>query len=527
MLISQIFNIGNLYYDKMEEIDVMLGLQNAVRPSGKDKNAYLLVMRIDASNLPNIKYDFEIIEYDKKNERNYLLGLTSGSGSNYSLTLSTGWKYEENLSEKKKQDKKEKFFDKIIKIKKNSALDDFFKNDGPWVENILGYIEKHSTEIYDAFENNFIQQHRNDFPYPLICKIKVDETGYKYLGEFPQMIELYKIQFFPKIIPDGKDKLYCRICGSSQNLTEAFKLGMYSTTHDSFVMTFFEKYKDLSGQNIMCTTCFLKTLYGFNIIQDKLNYYAYRLKAGRGSDSVNHFIIPITDDDQFLDNAIKTIERAKRNTDTERSNSIQFQITNLSNEIQRLNRKLNQSEKAEIKEIKENIKKYEQKKKDYEDKLQIQNNRIDMEILLNTISESKKNLSILDIYYIITNVKQNPKTIEIVSEILYTSENINLLANIFKKTKKRFGKVKLQELKYLVEDNFFLEYYSSLLSLRPQIRSLFNKRSIERIKRLFLNDYANFGYRDVVSDNQNIKYYNLLDIYDRFDFMFDNAKIWR
>ena len=338
------------------------------------------------------------------------------------------------------------------------------------------------------------------------------------------MKEMYQLLFFPKLLPSGKEILYCRICGTNKNLTEAFKLGMYSTTHSSFVMGFFSKMSGLYGQNIMCDECYLKTLYGFNILQEKLNFYAYSLKASSSSDRIYHFIIPMINDKSLLKRSIELIYRAKKRSDEEREKSLTRLITDIDSRIEKIKREISTSSNKKIKNLKQNIAEIEKIKENYQNQLEKVDASLDIDILFETLSSADENVSILDIYYMITNVKQNPKIIEIVSDILISSKMINTLSKIFSETKKKFTRVGLSDLRRLVEDRFFLQYYSSLLGLESESKTLFNKRCYASIRKYFLADFAGVDYYGL---NKKLKYYHLLDIYDRFDFMFKKANLWR
>jgi len=289
-------------------------------------------------------------------------------------------------------------------------------------------------------------------------------------------------------------------------------------------MGFFSKYKELNGQNVMCTECFLKTLHGYNIVQEKLNFYAYQLKSGKDSESIYHYVIPIIQDEKLLRRAIELIGKAKEVSDANHYNSINNQILNLNAEIDSIKRRLKSVSSEEKKDLSKKKSDYEKRKREFEKNLSSPYNRLDIEIFFDEFSKVNDNISLLDIYYKITNVKQNPKIIEIVSDILLTSEMIKKLARVFNKTKNRYGLIRLSDLKNLMDDRYFLGYYSALLSLNQISKKLFNKHTAETIKKYFLRDYLKLKNTNL---NERLKYYNLLEQYDRFLFMFGEANLWR
>jgi len=500
----------------------MLGYQNPIKPRKSEDVPNLLIFKINCSNIEDIKYTFEITEYDKNLNDSYLIGFAGGSGSNYSLTLSPNWKKKEYTTSQDFEKAANSFWKKLTVIGNNDRLKSFFNNEGSWIKRILRDIENNTVSLFTQLDQFMTKYGFIDFKYPLVSKIKRKDK-YEFLGDIFEMRKIYQTLFFPKLISSGEKKIFCRICGSENNLTEGFKLGMYSTTHNAFVMEFFSKFKHLHGQNIMCDECFLKTLHGFNFLREKLNFYAYSFKNSGTVDKVFHFIIPMITEETLLKKAIKLISKAKTQSDKAHNASIESQINSLNERLERIDRELKKSNEIKRKKLNKQQAETESKINERNKDLKKNNNSIDIDILINTLDSAGQNISILDFYYKITNVKQNPKIIEVISEILLNSDMIKKLSEIFKKTEKRFGRVALSDLHRLVEDRFFLEYYSSLLRLQSESKELFNKRCCNLLRKYFLTDFADIKYYDL---NKKEKYYYLLDIYDRFIFMYDQENLW-
>lgn len=154
MIISQIYRIGDLYFDETNNMDIMLGYQNPVKPRKKNDIPQLLIFKIDTTKLSNITYGFEIIEFDESKSKNYLLGLSGGNAANFSLTLSLNWKKNEIESDKQREAAISKFWDKLIKIKKSENLKEFFRNQGNWIMIILEDIEEKKKYSMISLKNS-------------------------------------------------------------------------------------------------------------------------------------------------------------------------------------------------------------------------------------------------------------------------------------------------------------------------------------------------------------------------------------
>jgi hypothetical protein len=526
MLVSQIQRIGRAVYKGEDPVDILMRLQNPVREDSTTEKRTLLVVEVDfVEKKPQFQY--KLYDFRDEDESKYLLGLTSGTSTNYSLTLSPSYK-----KPTKKQKKKGKYsikFDKMVRIKdqeiKSKKIIDKLRKNYPKeiqsIEIILNALENESDRINEEIEEFLNSKGIEKFDNPLIFRIKLDGKV-KFLGEISAMRKLYGLLNLSDV-QAKYENAKCSLCGSENGIREGFNLGLYTIDHEGFRNLFFKKEKGISYQYLMCTDCYLYTLLGFLTLKERLNFYAYSLKEGRSSVSIYHYIIPMAKDIDILRKQVEIISEAKSNYERAEREKTDKKITQLSDQISEIKRKLKKESKGKIlKELERKQKQFEQDITTEEEKYEQRIGIFTVKEFLDQIDKNQKYIPILDLYYKITDYKQNPKTKEIVSEIYMSSDHIKKLSKVFKKvtSKTNFKILRLWTLQNLVSSKKFLHYYSSLLSLQSIYRKNFQKDIAPELKSQFIQTITG-------SNNERVNYQRSLTTYEMYHDLFNEAKLWR
>lgn len=520
MLINQIHRVGQAFYAGEEPFEIMIQMQNPVRSDDETQPPKILCVVADITNLDDIQFEPKIIDFNPKLSKKYLLGLTSGPGKNYSLTLSPSWKGKP----KDKSFRKIKLISKA-KINKQTIFQILSEEFGKWatkLKRLLESIKEEEKTLSKTISSCLKSEGYTKFNNPLIFKIK-DKDGEKFLGEIPIMCRLYEYLFLEEMDSEYNGA-QCKTCGETKGLREGFNLGLFTLDQLSFKSAFFDSTTDFSCQHLMCTDCYLYTLLGFIIIKNRLQFYAYKIKEGQESIPIYHYIIPTVRDLNILKEQVEILTRAKKEyVDKERKNIVD-NINSINEKISNIKTK---DKKRTPKQLESIRKELEKDKKKQEDQLKYvsSSNKFRIEDLVITLYQENNLIPLLDIYFKITNQKLNPKTKQIVSQINLTSKQIEFLAKVFKNTigKLEGNTIQLSSLKDLLPTRKFLHYYSSLLSLKPIERVQFQHDCANILKSLFIT-YIN------AKNSQNKKeksYWNSLRSYELYDTLISEANLWR
>ena len=523
MIINQIYNIGKAFFTDEEPVEILLKLQNPPRKEKDEDSPALLEVEADISDIEDISYKYALIDYNVSQESKYLLGLSPGNSTNYSLSLSLNWKKNKKTSFKKLVGISNQ---KVGKISVFEKLKEIFKNDESEkdlidkIEKLIEDIEKREKEISDQINDYLLSQGKKNFQNSLFFKIKDNDTTY-YLGEIPSMRKMYEYIFFPELDKESKNST-CQFCDSNLGIQMGFHPGTFTIDQKAFKLEFFRGKSKFSTQFNMCYDCYLKTILGYSILSNRLNFYAYSIQEGRDNVSIYHYIIPTTRNLKKLRKDVELIYKTKKSYDDQR-------IKTLSNQIKSINRRL-----EEIKESEKSTaaKLYEKatanKKENLENKMEKlksgESNEFKLEDLIMQLYSEEREMSIMDIYYKITEQKQTPKSKEIINQIIISNKNMKTLGELFKATNKRFNLIsedlKLWALKFLMRKREFLHYYSSLFSLNKVSRKDFHKYASETLKRKFLNDLYESG------EKEDRYYRSALKTYEFYNYIFSEANLW-
>jgi len=520
MLINQIHRIGQAFYEGEQPVEIMIQMQNPVRSEDETQPPKIIVVVANITNLNDIQFKPDIIDYNPKKLNKYLLGLTSGSGKNYSLTLSPSW----NGKAKDINFRKIKLISKTKLYKKTifEVLREDYGDSATQLKILLEKVKQDENTLKKQISSLLKSEGHKNFNNPLIFKIR-DKDGEKFLGEIPMMRRLYEYLFLGEM-----DKKYngakCNICGKTKSLREGFNLGLFTLDQTSFESAFFDRTTDFSCQYLMCTDCYLYTLLGFIIIKNNLQFFAYQIKQGQESIPIYHYIIPTVRDLKILKEQVEILNRAKKEYDDKEKKNITENILSLKENIESIKTKDKVRTPKQLERIKQDLEKRKKRQKNLLASIST-SNKFNIEDLVINLYKQNKLIPIIDIYFKITNQKLNPKTKQIVSQINITSENIELLAVIFKEAIKKLEikRIRLSSLKDLLPTRKFLHYYSSLLSLKPIERERYQQDCANILKSLFIK-YINAKN---IQTKKEYSYRKSLSIYELYNILFYEANLWR
>ncbi len=542
-----------MFYNGEEPASILIRLQNKVRPREGDEHAQLLIVDVDISNTDTVHFTYDLIEYDPEKDDHYLLGLTSGPGANYSLSLAPNWKKGKMISFKKIHSMKN------VKIEKGKSIFESLGNEGAWIQRIFDAIGDQEGNIQEGLSTLLEREGKKIFQYPLVFRVKIVENKlFQFLGEIPAMRRLYELLALhnTQVTAPGAR---CRTCGDTRSLRDGFSIGLFTLDQDSFIAQFFAHERDLNYQYLMCTSCYLKTLLGYTIMQDRLSFFAYNIKAGRKKQPIFHYVIPTGEGHDQVRNAVNFIEEAKRKI-AEEQGILTRQIQKLKtgtekikdDEIERARRAIkdlqrdesvddnedaegNNGEHTEGESEENNDEDNEgegegedEAEEDQVEKQTLISNRMAIIDLIKEIYQEKKtSISLLDIYYKITNAKQNPKTKVIVAEIVLSNEKINNLAAIFQEIRvnPRFKNLFIgtKSLEQLFGEHKFLQYFTAMLSYTPVNRATFKKNASKILQKLFIH---NLLERKDPKTRKVLPFRQPLHLYDMYYTIFDKQQLW-
>jgi len=533
LLIRQLYRTGKAVYSGETELQVLLGLQNPIREDENTKKPSLLVIEADVKDLKNIQYSCQFIDFMPKNRDFYLLGLTAGNATNYSLSLSPS--YNKITAKKKKEKKFSIKFDKITKIlnekidgkKVLEILSQDFPDEAAYIRAILEQIKKNPEPLYLKIEEFMDDKGIEKFNNPLIFKI-YDASGSRHLGEIEAMKKLYVMIALPPSNNSYKDA-QCMICGSTEQLQTGFDLGFFTLDQDGFRKLFFKMEKDLSFQFLMCRKCYIFSLLGFLTLENHLKFYSYSLKDGRKSIPVYHYLIPMAEDLTRLQEDIDLISEAKENRDKKKRKRMAIQIQDLDNQLLQIKQKYQKEKEKKAKTAyKQKEKKLLEKKKQLKDSQKREIEKFPLEDFLEEIQEKKKFIPITDLYFKITDQKSTPKRKDIIAEIKMSSEYASKLAKIFSsvfQSPNRTSNLLLLLKIFRENPQKFIFYHSSLLSLRSVARQNFMRDFAAELKSDFIkhlvniSSHADFNKPDYFRSN--------FKIFETYEALFNEARLWK
>jgi len=532
-LIHGIYQIGKAIHKNESAVEILLRKQNPVRENEITKKPTILIVEANVEDVDQIEFKCYFVDFIPNSLEKYLLGLTPGNSTNYSLSLSPSYK---KINEEQRKNKKFSIkFDKMTKILKEKIdnkhvldiLKDKFPEETKWIKAILEKIERDPEPLFLKIEEFLDQKGMDKFDNPLLFKIR-DNGGSKFLGEIPAMKELYEMIALPKSNKSFKNAR-CLICGSEENLQTGFDFGFFTLDQDGFRKLFFKNVPDLCYQYVMCRECYLLSLFGFLVLQNKLKFYAYSIKESRKTVPVYHYIIPTSDNLNLLKKDVETIAEAKLERDQKKKNQIQKQIQALNLQLLQVKQKRQkEKEKRAKKRYKEIENKYSNNIKKLKEQQEKEMGQFSIVEFFEAIQNKKRYIPIIDLYFKITDSKPTPKRKEIIAEIKMSSEHVSKLAELFNSVSQSLNRpLNLTFLQKIFKDNpkKFIFYYSSLLAFRVVNRVNFMKDIANRLKPEFTNHLISLSGH--TSSGKSNYFRSHLNTFDTYNALYSKAGLWR
>ncbi|MHA1339368.1 MAG: hypothetical protein ACTSRZ_04670 [Promethearchaeota archaeon] len=522
MIIKSFYNLGVAYLSpEKDEIEILLDLQRDVKSRKEGENAKILVIEVDMS---GDRYNFEVYieDYSEDIKYQYLLGRTSGNKLNYSLTWNIEWSLNTDDIGKSKLkinfNKTELMKNKIESKGLIRKLREILKRDDiEWVLSLIDYIINNSPEIIERIKQYFIRHEIQKFNYPAIIKIKKGENAVRYLGDFEEFIELYKLLYFIDEVNFEEKDGQCIICNKQGEIINGFNLGFFTIDQEGFNSLFIKSTKKgqsskLSYQYLMCRECYLKTMVGFNIAEKNLRFYAFSMKSGGDTIGIYHYIVPINFDLKQLRESVEKIKGAFRDHKLSINEKLQIQ----KNVLSRLDRKAN---KKQIEKLKTQIKNLEK---------QLKSNTFDIVKFIQEIINKKRGVvNVIDLYFKEDDSKQNPSTKTIISELFLTSEKINRIYSLLYDASEHFNfnkdisKVNFLSLKKnLMGLREFMHYFSSFYNLTKTSRKTFNQIISSPLKSIFIKELVHEKKEEATS------FLNVTRAVKIYDYLMEHGDLW-
>jgi len=505
IIIKNFYHIGNAFFEGKAILQILIDLQGSVNPRKNEKTPKLLILEFNISNLNSIEYEIYKEDYDDSKKYEYMLGKTPGTKTNYSLTSSLEWN--------KKNEKLKINWKKITQIKdkinRNKRIFSKNNDDINWILKLLEFIEKNQEQINESIKEYFIKEEDDLFNYPLIFKIKKEGIDIpQYLGEIEFCRQLYEFLFFVDEGISSPEGGRCFLCRNTESLLNGFNIGLFTVNQHAFRTDFFIVDKKLNFQYLMCKECYVKTLFGYNIAESRLKYYAFSKKIGRNNIAIYHYIIPFITEPASMKDAINLISQSYVGY----KKSIQKQISELNNKLTQLDIKKAREEYQKLKKRLEGLEKH------------IKSNSFNiLEFIKNIYRQKKEIIRILDIYFKIEDTKQTPSTKSIISEVFLTNEKIKMLNKLFEGTRDDLGLSDISDVRFdslleALEMRDFMHYFTSLYNLNKIKRKSFLQLLKNKIKSLIIND--------LITTEHSWTFNNVIEAIRTYDYLIDKANLW-
>lgn len=479
MFITQVMKIGDVIESKTD-------YQTLVDNQKKYNQKYFINVILDPEN------NFEIIgkiqpeEYEEEKIYEYGFGISTGSGALFSPSFNIKWEdikdqklYDENIDNFKTVINFNKLF--LMVSKSNQEIDD------KHVTQFINFLKDPESpfnlrkQIVQKLFQEFVQKgtSNKDRPMRILFSFKVKKDNTEKIL-FPGQIDGFKEWYISlanaSMGSSSKNKQLCHVCNKVKEIGRPFNTGFFTLDQASFSIGFTGKK---SNQYQVCKDCYSLCNRGFNFVEDKLNFYAYKYKKGRDDIRVYHYLVPIATNPDIIKEAIKQVSRVKYQLNQNRKILTENRIKALAEGLRRADKKQKKVLTDRINKMKEEMKKYE--------------NNTNISFDINELLEQLKstNLSFLDIFYIVSDNKQNPTVKEIVDVIIIKKERIQFLAENILKVKQEYGlnSLRFNDLNYLVGDKQFINILASFLSGGKINNHTFEKFASKNIKQAFKDKY--------------------------------------
>jgi len=479
LLISQLMNIGKI-------IEAKSDYQTLIDSQKKYFRKYFINVILDSENNFEKVGSIQLEEYEVERIYDYGFGITTGSGVLFSPSFNIKW---EDIKEQKLFDENIDNHFKVINFgklflmvkKKDQGIEDkyvtqfiTFLKDSEKLKNLRKQIVK---ELYQDFIKKEISN--KDRPMRVLFSFKVKENNIETIlfpGQMAGFRQWYKSLADTSSSSSTEKNGLCHACNNIKEIAGPFNIGLFTLDQASFSIGFTGKK---SNQYQICKDCYALCNRGFNFVEEKLNFYAYKFKKGKDDVRVYHYLIPITTNPEILKESIKEISRIKYQLNQNRKLLLENRIKDISEGARRADKKLKKVLQDKINQMKNEMKRYE-------DNINIS---FDINELLEQLDSLK--LSFLDIFYIVTDNKQNPTVKEIIDVIVIQKERIQFLAKTIKEVKEEYelDTLRFNDLNYLVGNRQFINILARFLSGGIINKSSFEKFAFKNIKQAFKDEY--------------------------------------
>lgn len=477
MFVSQLLKIGKIIEPKNK-------YQTIIDSQKKYYRKYFINVILDPAK------DFERVgtnqleEYVEEKIYDYGFGITTGSGALYSPSFNIKWDdikdqklFNMNIENHQKALNFEKLF-LMVKKTKHEIKDDYVNQFITFLEDTERANDLRKEIVTELFEE-FTDTPMKDRPMKVLFsfKIKQNETEQVY---FPGQLEGFRQWYVSSADVSSsvatEKKGLCQACNEIKAIAGPFNTGLFTLDQNSFAIGFSGKN---SNQFQICKDCFAFCSRGFNYVEEQLNFYAYKYKKGRDDVRVYHYLIPIAQNPEILQQAIKQIKRVKFQLNQNKKILLENQIKIKSDGLRLADKERKKVLNEEITRLKKDMKRYEEDS----------NRGFDINELIEQLDST--NLSFLDIYYIVTDNKQNPTVKEIIDAIIIEKERIQFLKETIGKVKEEYDLdiLKFNDLGFLVESKQFINILARFLNGGIIDVTRFQKYAFKTIKQAFKDDY--------------------------------------
>jgi len=450
MITKMLQMIGEHVSNKKDQREQLISSQKPY------KGKYIIAISIDPT---TDKIIIETEEYQKKLEPRYLRGMVGSGGSSLSPTMNIGLdkisKYKFDKDEDFQTIVVENFFSKdhwlqYLETNGGRVFSKTFKKAVNIKQNIVASLNKSALkglpetslakiyyvwierkvdvllqEILFYLLDNWLEYKQNkvtlkkDFPRAIIFKI-MDESqdSVFYPGDVTEFIDLYK-----SLMDSGSKSLdtevTCFSCNRPTSDINRSTIGIFNLNMIGFVIGFGNQ--DQTPQFTVCNSCAVSFQEGYNILEEDLKFFAFKTKNGQlgpSGQNVFHYLIPLVLDPKLLKRAVANLKGQKVSYGEKVKNSLQKRISDLNMALERTNR----SAKSKVKKLKDQLKRV--KKQEAESPANIAQSADLTEIVFEIINPD---IHYLDIYFFVTDAKQNPTTKEVISSLQLSRPSINAI----------------------------------------------------------------------------------------------------
>jgi len=476
LFITQLMNIGKV-------IEAKSDYQTLIENQKKYFRKYFINVILNPEKDFEKEGPIQLEEYMEKRIYDYGFGITTGSSALFSPSFNIKWDdikdqelFDKNFEKHSKVLNFEKLF--LMVKRKDINIDDkyvsqfiAFIRDTEKAKELRKQIVK---ELYEEFIKK--ESSKKERPMRVLFSFKVREDDTEkilYPGEMEGFREWYVA--LATSTGSAEDKGLCQACNKIKEMAGPFNTGLFTLDQASFSLGFTGKK---SNQYRVCKDCYALINRGFNFVEENLNFYAYKFKRGKDDVRVYHYLIPIAMNTSILKESIREIKKVKTQLNLNKKMLVEQQIKVKAEGMRKAAKKQ--------KKILEEIASLEERKKKYEDNTNI---NFDINELLEQLDSLK--LSFLDIFYIITDNKQNPTVKEIIDVILIKRERIQFLVKTIKRVKDEFAlnALRFNDLNYLVNNKQFTNILAQFLSGGAISERIFERLAFKSIKQAFKNKY--------------------------------------